>query len=106
MGKSKEGRLPQEVIDHWPEVFKDLDVQVIPLEYLHSVRVIFQDGNIWEIDLQKSKSDDSLDNLEQTLEELFEEYDSEISNVDFRLDTKSLKEDIQARTRHFLKKRK
>lgn len=104
--KIPDSQLPPEVIDHWPEVFKDIDIEVVPLEYLHSVRVFFDDGKVWEIDIAKSKKQTPNENLESTLEELFQQYDDVISNVDFRLDTKRLKEDIQARTRTFMKKRK
>lgn len=104
--KSGETQLPPDIVKHWPEVFKDLDVKVIPLEYLHSVRVFFEDGKIWEIDIAKSKEKTSEDNLEDTLQELFKQYDDVITNVDFRLDTERLKRDIEARTRLFLKKRK
>lgn len=101
-----DSQLPREVIDHWPEVFKDIDIEVVPLEYLHSVIVSFTDGKVWEIDIAKSKKQAAPDNVESTLEELFRQYDKVIANVDFRLDTKRLKEDIQARTRSFMKKRK
>ena len=104
--KKPETQLPPDVVDHWPEVFKDLDVQVVPLEYLHSVRVFFEDGKVWEIDVEKTKKKTSEEELEATLEELFEQYDDVITNVDFRLDTQRLKKDIQDRTRLFLKKRK
>lgn len=104
--KSSESQLPPEVIDHWPEVFKDIDIEVVPLEYLHSVRVFFDDGKVWEIDIAKSKKQGISEDLETTLEELFKQYNNVINNVDFRLDTKRLKEDIQARTRTFMKKRK
>lgn len=103
---SDANQLPKEVIDHWPEVFEDLDVKVVPLEYLHSVRVFFEDGKIWDIDVQKSKKDSGIGQLEDTLGELFEAYDDVITNVDFRLDTERLKEDITNRTKLFLKKRK
>ena len=44
-------QLPKDVIDHWPEVFKDVHIDVVPLEYLNSVRVEFTDGKIWDIDI-------------------------------------------------------
>lgn len=98
--------MPPEVIDQWPEVFEDIDIQVVPLEYLSSVRVFFEDGKVWDIDVAKSLEKNPESQLEETLEQLFEEYDDVITNVDFRLDTPRLKKDIQSRTRHFLKKRK
>ena len=101
-----ESRLPEKVIDHWPEVFKDIDIEVVPIEYLHSVLVSFNDGRIWEIHIAKSKRQTAEENVESTLEELFRQYDNVIDNVDFRLDTVRLKKDIQDRTRTFMKKRK
>ena len=106
MAKKEENQLPPEVIEHWPEVFEDLDVKVVPLEYLHSIRVYFDDGKVWDIDMKKSKEKQISETLEDTLEALFDEYDDVIANVDFRLDTLKLKEDITKRTKHFMKKRK
>ena len=50
----KKKKLPAAVIDTWPEIFNDLSVDVVPIEYLHSVNVKFSDGKIWEIDVKKS----------------------------------------------------
>jgi len=96
-------KLPPEVIDQWPEVFKDVDVEVVPIEYLHSIRVSFTDGKIWDIDLSK---DTGQVDIEVALEELITEYEDQIVNLDFRLDTDRVKKDIQKRTKAFLKKRK
>lgn len=100
----KKSKLPPEVINHWPEVFEDIDVNVVPLEYLHSIRVSFADGKIWDIDIDKSRS--KVQNLEQALEDLFDEYQDAIQHVDFRLDTERVKRDITNRTKRFLKVRR
>lgn len=100
----KSSKLPPEVIDHWPEVFEDIEIDVVPLEYLHSIRVTFNDGKIWDIDISKQKS--SVENLEKSLDDLFEEYQHVIQNVDFRLDTDRVKQDITNRTQKFLKLRR
>lgn len=96
-------KLPQEVINFWPEVFKDVTVQYVPIEYLNSVRIKFNDGKMWIIDTSKNPSDI---NIEKALEELMHEYEDSIVNVDFRLDTERVKKDIVERTKTFLKKRK
>ena len=44
--------------------------------------------------------------LEDVLQELFDEYENSIENIDFRLDIERLKNDIQKRTRVFMKKGK
>jgi hypothetical protein len=97
-------KLPPEVIHHWPEVFEDLEINIVPLEYLHSVRVSFTDGKIWNIDLSSKKM--GVENLQSALDELFKEYQNVIENVDFRLDTEKVKQDVTQRTKRFLKLRR
>ncbi len=98
--------LPEDVIAHWPEVFQDVRVEAVPIEYLHSVRVSFKGGKVWDIDVEKSRQKHSSLDLESVLEQMFKEYDEHIINVDFRLDTDRIKRDIQTRTKSFLKKNK
>ncbi len=102
--KPRKKQLPKEVIDHWPEVFKDVHIDVVPLEYLYSVRVEFTDGKIWDIDINTDKK--PVKDLEKSLDDLFEQYQNVIKNVDFRLDTDKVKADITKRTKKFLKLRR
>lgn len=99
----KSNKLPKEVIEHWPEVFEDIEIDVVPLEYLNSVRISFIDGKVWDIAI---KDKENIENLEKSLDELFDEYQDAIQNVDFRLDTNKVKQDITKRTRKFLKLRR
>jgi hypothetical protein len=101
----KNKKLPPDVIDHWPEVFDEIDIDVIPIEYLDSVRVQFDDGKVWDIDVKSSRQKPNLD-IESAIEDLFEEYADVITNIDFRLDTEKVKQDIKNRTYIFMKKRK
>lgn len=96
-------KLPPEVVDHWPEIFRDVEVEVLPVEYLHSVQVTFTDGKIWDIDL---KTENETIDIQNALSELVEEYEDAIVSVDFRLDTEKVKKDITSRTKSFMKKRK
>lgn len=100
-------KLPKEVIDIWPEVFKHIEIKAIPVAYLKTIRVYFQNGKVWviEVDEQKfAKEDPSV--IEEILESFFDEYDDEIESIDFSLNTEKVKKDIQKRTRLFMKKRK
>lgn len=98
-------KLPPDVIDHWPEVFEDIEINIVPLEYLHSVRVGFSDGKVWDIGI-KNNSESSVEDLQEALDSLFEEYQDAIQSVDFRLDTDKVKRDITQRTKRFLKLRR
>lgn len=98
----KSNKLPPEVITHWPEVFDEIDMNVVPLEYLHSIRVTFNDGKVWDIDLRSPKNQEVSD-VQDSLDDLFDEYQDQIQTVDFRLDTERVKKDITRRTKRFLK---
>lgn len=102
MPSDRSKKLPADVIKQWPEVLKDIDIDVIPLEYLESVRITFTDGKIWEIDTQRNPEEVD---IETAVESLMEEYEDVIQSVDFRLDTIRVKKDIKKRTAQFLKKR-
>ena len=106
MGKFTKKRLPKEVVAHWPEIFSDLHVESIPVEYLLSIKVTFKDGKKWEIRLKNNRQKMTNKELEKQITELFKTYGDAIKNVDFRLDTNKVKADITKRTKTFLKKRK
>ena len=106
MVKFTKKRLPKEVVAHWPEIFSDLHVESIPVEYLLSIKVSFKDGKNWEIRLKPNRQKMTNKELEKTIGDLFKTYGDEIKNVDFRLDTNKVKADITKRTKTFLKKRK
>lgn len=99
-------KLSKDVIDSWPEILEDIDIQVVPIEYLDSIRVSFVDGKVWDIDIAKSIQKGIDFDIEDALEDIFDEYQDTISGVDFRLDTEKVKRDIKNRTAQFLKKRK
>ena len=77
---SKKTKLPDDVIEHWPEVFKDIDVEAVPIEYLDSIKITFADGVVWEVDLSSNKENVSFDEI---IEELIEEYEDNIKNINF-----------------------
>ena len=106
MVKFTKKRLPKEVVAHWPEIFSDLHVESIPVEYLLSIKVTFKDGKNWEIRLKNNRQKMTNKELEKTIGDLFKTYGDDIKNVDFRLDTNKVKADITKRTKTFLKKRK
>jgi len=99
-------KLPKHIVDAWPEIFKDIELKVVPTQYLHSIVITFENGKIWEIDVQKSLGNKKDVGFEESLENIFKEYEDAIVNVDFRLDVQRVKADIQKRTQVFLKKRK
>jgi hypothetical protein len=98
-------KLPQEIIDHWPEVFQDIEIKAIPIEYIRTANVYFDNGDMWEIDIQGNFIEDH-DSAEEALELFFEEYDDSIVKVDFKIDSEKVINDVKTRTKTFMKKRK
>lgn len=97
--------LPKNVIDRWPEVFGEVTCNVVPLHYLNTITITFKNGKVWEIDVN-GKKDDAWDTLESQVKEIIGEYETAIENVDFQLDTESLKKDIIKHTKKFLNNKK
>lgn len=98
--------LSKEIIAHWPEVFGDVKLNVLPLRYLHAILITFKDGKTWEILITPATKRIGWDSLEETLAELFKSYEEKIDDIDFKLDTERVRKDIEKSTQKFLKKRK
>jgi hypothetical protein len=99
-------KFPQDVIDLWPEVFGEIDLNVIPIRYLDTITVTFTNQETKEIKLTKIHPDASWIEFEKKLKEVLQTYEKEIDNVDFKLDTERIKKDIIKKTNDFLKRRK
>ena len=104
---AKSGRiLPKEVIAHWPEIFSDIQLNVMPIRYLHSVLVNFKDGKTWEIKISAQTKKEGWVAFEKSLSDLCSTYEPKIDNIDFKLDMVLLKKHVEDGTSKFLKKRK
>ena len=97
---------PKDVVEHWPEVFGEITLNVVPLKYLDSVTVTFKNKKVWEIKISSKQAQEDWNSFEINLKEMLVSYESEIENVDFKLDTERVKKDMINNTNKFLKKRK
>ena len=100
---------PKESPDTWPGILDEIEIKVVPVEYINSVEIQFTDGNSWAIEIDKDEDqdpDEAAAELEESLESLFEEYEDVIEGVNFILDVEKVKEDITERTKTFMKRRK
>lgn len=87
--------------EYWEEIFDSIDMDFLPLEYINLIIVTFNDGKIWEIDVNQSSKETK--NVDDVLDEFFQEYEHKIESVDFRLNTSKLKRDVSKRTKKFMK---
>lgn len=97
--------LPKDVTKHWPEVFEEVTLNVVPLRYLHSVLINFKDKSHWEIKITSQIKKDGWSSFEDMLAELVKNYESVIVDIDFQLDVDRIKKDVKRKTNNFLKKK-
>ena len=74
----------------------------MPVAYLKSVRLEFNNGRIWEIDIQEQLGNATNDIVAEKLLDTFTEYKEEITKVDFTIDIQRLKQDITDKTKKLL----
>lgn len=89
---------PENLIKEWPEVFDELYINTMPIAYLKSLRLEFEGGRIWEIDVKQQAQEYSADIVIEKLLDTFQEYKNDIIKVDFSIDIEKLKNDIKNET--------
>lgn len=94
---------PKDAIDLWPEIFSEVEINVVPLQYVCGVRIFFKNKKIWEVSFNKSTNYSSIENQ---IKETVSKYEEQIDKVDFKLNTIQIKKDIIKRTNKFLKSKK
>lgn len=95
-------RPPQHLVKQWPEVFEDLYMCTLPVEYLNNLEIQFNNGRVWHINIQEQLSLADSEEVAEKLIETFTEYHEEIKAVDFHINVKQLKTDIAKETKKIL----
>jgi hypothetical protein len=72
----------------------------MPVAYLDTVRLEFTNGRIWEINVKEQLTESQSQHVADKLLETFQEYQEEISKIDFKIDVEKLKEDITKETKN------
>lgn len=103
---ANEKSLPRDVIDLWPEIFNDVELNVVPLNYVHTIEIKFKNNKVWEIDFKKNLKVQSWEAFEDEIKTIIKQYEDQIHAIDFKLDTDKIKRDISRSTKKFLRNRK
>lgn len=97
-------KLPIETSKDWDEILEQVEIKAVPLAYVKSIVVTFLDGDTWELDVVQDELE--VEDTEELLDSIVDEYDEEIDTIEFRLNMEKVKEDIQESTEKFLAKKK
>jgi hypothetical protein len=95
-------RVPENLIQEWPEVFEDLWISTMPVDYLHSLQIEFVNGRVWEINVSDKIGSSESALLSKKLKETFIEYKDTIKDVQIQLNINKLKSDVEKSTKNFL----
>jgi hypothetical protein len=95
-------RPPKNLIQEWPEVFEDLYMNTMPVHYLEMLRIEFEDGRVWEINVQEQLSTTHSDIIADRLVDTFQEYREEIKKIDFKVNIDKLKIDVRNSSKKIL----
>lgn len=88
---------------YWQDIFDSIDLEVLPVQYMNSIIITFNDGKVWDVDIKSSTNRMPLEDIEDALDELFMEYEDSITNIDFRMDMDRLKTELSKRVHRFIK---
>jgi hypothetical protein len=75
-------------------------MNTMPVAYLDTIRLEFQNGRIWEKDIKEQLTESHSEHVADKLLETFSEYQEEISKIDFKIDIEKLKQDIKKETKN------
>lgn len=98
-------KLSKEVIESWPEIFDEVQLNVVPVKYLCSIHVKFKDKRVWTIKVGPNSRDENWRMIQDNIHELMMNYKKHIESIDFKLDTDKIRKDISKKTDKFLKRR-
>jgi hypothetical protein len=87
----------------WEEIFDSIDMDYIPIEYIEKIIIKFKDKTVWDIDINDSRKKQPVEEIENSLETLFEQYENHIDTIDFRIDFHRVSNDLTRRVNRFLK---
>lgn len=102
MGKNMS--LPPTDIDEWPDIFDEVTVNRLPLPYLKGLRITFNDGKSWEVEITGDASKNTT--FAGSLLDIFDTYKDHISSVSVKVNTKKIKQDVNKSTKKLLRKLK
>ena len=83
------------MVKEWPEIFEDLYMNTMPVAYLILLRLEFNNGRIWEINVQEQLKGSEPQAIAEKLLNTFQEYREDIKKIDFQMNIDKLKEDIR-----------
>lgn len=93
---------PKHLIKEWPEVFEDMYMNTMPVAYLNAIKLEFDNGRVWKIEVAELLSVSDAEEVADKLLETMQEYHDTIKKIDFEVDVERLKQDISDETKKFL----
>lgn len=92
----KKNKLPKEVIDVWPEVFEEIEMVAIPMQYILGMQVFFENGTIYDIEMDSNDPFYDSDIIEDSMNTFLDENQDSILDIQLQINTEKVIEDAIA----------
>lgn len=102
----KKKAFPSDIVDQWPEIFSDINLFYIPMEYVNNIVISFTNGKEMIIEIEKnSKKKSDRKNLEKYIENFFKKFNDEISDIDFDINISKIRKDAESFSKTLMTKK-
>ncbi len=99
-------KLPVNIVNIWPEVFGEVQLNVIPIKYLQSISFYLKNNNTLKFIISPQDRELSWDELNSKLTQISKEYEDIIERVDFKMNSIKIRRDIERLSKQFFRKLK
>jgi len=90
-------------VEQWPEILSDIKIIYVPIGYVNTLVISFDNGKEIFIDVVKTKNNSSeKNNIEKSIKNFIETYNEEIVDIDFSINVEKIKTESQEFTKKFL----
>lgn len=98
-------KLSNEDIEIWPEVFKYVQPNSIPIKYISNIQFTFKDKRVWQIKIGSELKSENWQFIERNIYELMLNYKENLDSINFQINANKVKSDISKVTSKFLRRK-
>ena len=90
--------------EYWAGIFQEISINFVPLKYIDSVVFNFHNRKIWEIPITNNIKKNGWPAVNHILSDFVSEYDGDITDINYKINMRSVQKDITKITNKFYNK--
>ena len=92
--------------DLWENVFEEVQLIAVPLQYIDKVLFEFSNSSTWELKVTAKLRKQGWNHLQSVIKDVAQYYLDNLQNIEFAMNQAKIKRDVSKLTKSFLKKSK